>query len=58
LLDDGEYVNPIDLLEEGNVDIARLEGGASFGELALLDGKPRMATIKVLKRAHFLRINK
>ena len=24
LLDDGPYVNPTDLLEEGNIDIARL----------------------------------
>ena len=35
-----------DLYEEGMVDIARLEGGGSFGELALVDGKPRFATIK------------
>ena len=58
LLEDGPYVNPIDLLEEGNIDIARLEGGGSCGELALREGKPRMATLKCLKRTHFLIINK
>jgi hypothetical protein len=46
------------LLEEGNVDIARLEGGGSCGELALKEGKPRMATLICLKRTHFLIINK
>ena len=58
LLDDGPYVNPTDLLEEGNIDFARLEGGGSCGELALREGKPRMATLKCLKRTHFLIINK
>lgn len=58
LLTDGTYINPLDLLEEGNVDIARLEGGGSCGELALKEGKPRMATIKCLKRTHFLIMNK
>ena len=58
LLSDGPYVNPVDLLESGNVDIARLEGGGSCGELCLIDGKPRMATVKTLKRTHFLILNK
>jgi len=40
------------------VDIARLEGGGSCGELALKEGKPRMATLKCLKRTHFLILNK
>jgi cAMP-dependent protein kinase regulator len=40
------------------IDIARLEGGCSFGELALLDGKPRMATIKALKNCHIMTITK
>ena len=39
------------------VDIARLEGAGSFGELALLDGKPRFATIKCTQRTHFLTIH-
>ena len=55
---DGPYVNPLDLIEHGNVDIARLEGGGSCGELALKEGKPRMATLKCLKRTHFLILNK
>ena len=40
------------------VDIARLEGASSFGELALIDGKPRFATIKCTERTHFLTINR
>jgi len=40
------------------VDIARLEDGGSCGELALKEGKPRMATLKCLKRTHFLILNK
>lgn len=58
LLTDGPYVNPVNLLEIGNVDIARLEGGGSCGELCLIDGKPRMATVKALKRTHFFILNK
>jgi len=40
------------------IDAARLSGGASFGELALLDGKPRMATIKALTNCHIMTITK
>ena len=40
------------------IDIARLSGGASFGELALLDGKPRLATIKALTNCHIMTITK
>ena len=58
LLTDGPKINPLDLLEDGNVDIARLEGGGGCGELCLIDGKPRMATVKCLKRTHFLILNK
>jgi len=58
LLTNGLNVNPIDLLEPGNVDIARLEGGGSCGELCLIDGKPRMTTVTCLKRTHFLILNK
>jgi len=58
LLTDGPKVSPLDLLEPGNVDIARLEGGGSCGELCLIDGKPSMATVKTLKRTHFLILNK
>lgn len=58
LLTDGVKVNPIDLLEKGNVDIARLEAGGSCGELCLIDGKPRMATVICLKRTHFFILSK
>jgi CRP-like cAMP-binding protein len=58
LLTNGPTINPTDLLEPGNVDIARLEGGGSCGELCLIDGKNRMATVKCLKRTHFLILNK
>lgn len=58
LLSDGNEVNPINLIDPGFIEIARLEAGGSFGELALIDGKPRMATIKCLKRCHFLVLSK
>jgi len=58
LLSDGPKVSPLDLLEPGNVDIARLEGGGSCGDLCLIDGKPRLATIKALKRTHCIILNK
>lgn len=46
-----------DLYEPQMVDIARLEGAGSFGELALVDGKPRLATIKCTERTHFMTIS-
>ena len=58
LAHEGERVQPAELLDEGYVDIARLEPGACFGELALVDGRPRMATIKCLTRCHFLILNR
>ena len=58
LLSDGNEINPINLIDPGFIEISRLEAGASFGELALIDGKPRMATIKCLKRCHFLVLSK
>jgi CRP-like cAMP-binding protein len=54
LLLDGEYVDPVSLIDPGFIDVARVTGGGSFGALALLDGKPRMATIKCLTRCHFM----
>lgn len=56
-MDPGEPINVRDLYEVGMLDIARLEGGGSFGELALLDGKPRAATIKCTQRTHFMTIS-
>ena len=58
LFSDGNEINPIELIDPGFIEIARLEAGGSFGELALIDGKPRMATIKCLKRCHFLVLSK
>jgi CRP-like cAMP-binding protein len=55
---DGDQIDPVSLIEPGMIDIARLEGGCSFGELALLDGKPRMATIKSLTRSHLMVLSK
>ena len=49
LLTDGPKVSPLDLLESGNVDIARLEGGGSFGESCLIDGN-----VVVAKQAQVL----
>ena len=57
ILDPGKPVKPSDLYEEGMVDIARLEGAGSFGELALLDSKPRFTTIKCTERTHFLTVS-
>lgn len=34
--------------------VAKLNDGASFGELALIDNKPRTATIRCLKNCHFI----
>ena len=58
ILSDGQPADPLELLEEGFVDIARLESGGSFGELAIIDGKPRMSTIKCLTRCHFIVLSK
>lgn len=57
-MDPGAPVKVSDLYDEGMVDIARLEGSSSFGELALIDGKPRFATIKCTQRTHFLTIHR
>lgn len=58
ILSEGERANPYELLDDGNIDLVRLGPGACFGELALIDGKPRMATIKCLTRCHFLILNR
>ena len=55
---DGERVDPTEITEEGFVDIARLSEGCSMGELALVDKKPRMATVKCLTRCHLLVLNR
>lgn len=55
--DEGDPIDVGDLYDRNMVDIAWLEGGASFGELALVDGKPRAATIKCVQKTHFLTIS-
>jgi len=54
LLNEGKKIEPSVLVDGGFIDIARLGGGASFGELALIDGKPRMCTVKAISRVHML----
>ena len=58
LLYNGDKVIASELLDDGHVEIARIEPGVSFGETALVDEKPRMATIKCLTRCHFLILTK
>lgn len=57
-LEEGEPADPQAILDEGYIDIARVESGGSFGELALLDGKPRMASINCITRCHMVVLNK
>ena len=58
LNDEVEPADPIELTDPGFVDIARLCCGGSFGALALIDGKPRMATTKTLVRTHLMTLSK
>ena len=58
IMSEGEQVDPLSLVDPSFVDVARLEAGASFGELALIDGKPRMCTVKCLSRSHFIVLSK
>lgn len=53
-LQDVKPADPVKICDPGFIDIARLSGGGSFGALALLDGKPRMTTIKALNRCHLM----
>jgi CRP/FNR family cyclic AMP-dependent transcriptional regulator len=52
LVGEGELGRELVVIAEGSarvqrkgVDIARLQSGEAFGEIALLDGKPRSATV-------------
>ena len=40
------------------IEVAKLEGGQSFGELALISSKPRAATIRCKKDTHFAVLDK
>jgi len=55
---EGFRAEPSMQVDPGFIDIARLGPGASIGELALLDGKPRICTTKTITRCHFLILNK
>ena len=45
------------LIDPGFIDIARIECGGSVGALALVDGKPRICTVKCLTRCHFISLS-
>jgi CRP/FNR family transcriptional regulator, cyclic AMP receptor protein len=57
ILQEGE-VAVLKKMEEGVVQLAKLEKGAIIGEMALLDDMPRSATIRVLKPARVTVINR
>jgi CRP-like cAMP-binding protein len=48
----------IDEIDDGFITIAKLHEGSAFGELALLEHKPRMATVRCLNTCHFMVLNK
>lgn len=60
----GEVMNSQELLIDTSEnprtfkEVAVLTDGAAFGELALINERPRMATIKCIERCHFLVLNK
>ena len=63
-LESDEPLDELDLLIDGEEQpeylnqLAILGPGASFGEIALLTYKPRMATIKCLQKCHFMTLSK
>ena len=66
IVENGIPVDPKDLLAKASTlqpgeicqEVAQLAAGDSFGELALLYSKPRMATIKCIERSHFIVLSK
>ena len=44
--------------DDGFIQVAKLVDGSSFGELALLEQKPRAATIRCLTNSHFMVLSK
>eukprot|EP00347_Sterkiella_histriomuscorum_P000821 403374386 len=44
--------------DDGFIQVAKLIDGSSFGELALLEQKPRAATIRCLQNSHFMVLTK
>ena len=57
-MNDGRKLEASSIVDAGFIDIARITSGGSFGELALIDGKPRLITVKALTRCHMLTISK
>ena len=53
--DKGEKINKVEFVL---TDVKTLYSGASFGELALIDNKPRAATIKCKENSHFAVLQK
>lgn len=51
---DGKVAEACEIIDHGFCDAARLSSGAQFGALSLIDGKPRMCTIKCITRCHFI----
>lgn len=45
-------------LNERYIEVAQLETGKTFGELALIEQKPRMASIRCLEETYFASLNK
>lgn len=45
-------------IDDGFLTVAKLSDGSAFGELALLEQKPRMATIRCLKNTNFMVLSK
>jgi len=65
-LSDGPVMNAAQVLASGLSlieiksfkDIAHLGAGCSFGEMSLVSGKPRMATLKTLNKCHLMVLTK
>lgn len=45
---------PVDALEPGYIDLARLKPGTCFGMHSMQSERPHFGTIKALKRTHML----
>ena len=54
----GGEVDEATSLNEMFIEVASLDGGKSFGELALISSKPRAATIRCKKDTHFAVLDK
>lgn len=48
----------MDEVDDGFLTVAKLTDGSAFGELALIEQKPRMASCRCLKNTHFMVLSK